>query len=542
MSKEKSKRKPPISLDGFVAVPHRARKSHERDLRPRRRLDNFSVQGDASTASAAPAKFGSSGSSFKPRSQRNAASADEAFIPNYSYTAPSPILATKKRRRRRRSLRKTIGISITILLLIPLIAGSLLAGKGYFKFKKVFGGDSGNSALALQRDIAPEKLKGEGDGRVNIVVFGKGGPTHEGGDLTDTILIASLDPLQKDAALISIPRDLYVKTDMGSMKINAVYSLSKQSAARKGAKPADAEKAGIAASEKVLQQVLGIPLHYYAMVDFTAFRNAIDTVGGIDIDVKTAVYDPTFAWEYGALNVKVGKQHFDGLRALLYARSRHTSLRGDFDRSERQREIIVALKDKVLSAGTFANPVKMSSLLDAFGNHVQTDLTINEVSRLYSIGKEVGSDKISSIGLADPPNNYLVTDNINGLSVVVPREGLYSYTAINNYIRNAVKDGFLKNDNATIAIYNGTTTAGLATKKANELKSFGYNVTIIADAPTKNYTQTTLIDLTKTKKYTKRYLEQRLAVTAGTVLPDPKIQPAAADFVIILGQNESTSE
>ena len=239
---------------------------------------------------------------------------------------------------------------------------------------------------------------------------------------------------------------------------------------------------------------------------------------------------------------KAGRHHFEGVRALAYARSRHASPRGDFDRTERQRALLVALKDRIFSLGTYSNPVRISQLLDAFGNHVQTNLSTNDTSRLYQIGKDFSSSKIVSVGLADPPNNFVTTDNIRGLSVVVPVAGTYNYTAIQNYIRNTLKDGFIRSENPNLTVLNGTKIPGLATKKAAELRSFGYNVSIVGDAPTTDYPQTILVDLTKgVKKYTKHYLEQRFKVTAVTKLPSTAISPGTADFVIILGQNESTA-
>jgi hypothetical protein len=239
------------------------------------------------------------------------------------------------------------------------------------------------------------------------------------------------------------------------------------------------------------------------------------------------------------LNVQPGPQHFDGFRALAFARSRHTSARGDFSRAERQRAVLVALKGKVFSAGTYANPLKISSLMTNFGNHVQTNLAVNEISRLYDIGKDIDGSKVASVGLADPPNNYLVTDNIDGISIVRPRAGLDNYKEIQNFIRNKLKDGFLAQENATIAVLNGTNVAGLAGRTAEELKSYGYNVSQIADAPTKGYNSTIIVDLRNgQKKYTKAYLEKRFGTSVVTSLPDNSINPGTADFVIILGQNE----
>jgi polyisoprenyl-teichoic acid--peptidoglycan teichoic acid transferase len=448
----------------------------------------------------------------------------------------------RKSKKPRSKKRLALKISGFVILCMLLTAGFLF-GKAFLKSRNIFKGGS-DGAAALDQDVDPAKLRGEGDGRVNILLLGKGGDGHQAPDLTDTILLASIDPVQKEAALLSIPRDLYVKAPGGGRsKINAIYANAKyQELARAtGAdKEEQAEKAGLAAIEKTIQNTMGVPIHYHVMVDFTAFRDAVNTVGGIDLDVKTPVYEVLWLEETGkhyTLDVRVGREHFDGRRALAYSRSRYTSARGDFDRTERQRAVIVALKDKILSAGTFSNPVKLSKLIDDFGDHVQANMTTSELLRIYELGRDITADKIVSLGLADPPNAYVKTDNIGGLSVVVPRAGLDNYTEIQNYVRNAMKDGFIKKENAQIVVLNGTTTGGLATQKANELKSFGYNVTSIADAPTKNYTKTVLVDLRSgSKKYTKHYLEQRFGVTATNKLPDPSINPGQADFVIILGQ------
>jgi hypothetical protein len=123
---------------------------------------------------------------------------------------------------------------------------------------------------------------------------------------------------------------------------------------------------------------------------------------------------------------------------------------------------------------------------------------------------------------------------------VVPRAGVDDFSEIKSYIRNALKDGFIRNENATIAVYNGTNIGGLAGNKATELRSYGYNVNVVADAPTKNYTKTVLVDLRNgQKKYTRSYLEKRLGVTAVNSMPDASINPGSADFVIILGSTEN---
>lgn len=430
--------------------------------------------------------------------------------------------------------------------LVFLVVGLIFA-KSFWSLGKVFQG--GGASAILQDGVDPSKLKGEGDGRVNILLLGKGGDGHTAPDLTDTVLVASIDPINKKASLLSIPRDFWVTPQgLGGMKVNAVYANAK-SKVLNGRKIDDqqnaAERAGLDAIENEISEVIGIPIHYHIIIDFEGFKKAIDTVGGIDINVtkQNEIYEVLWDESTGrnyTLDVKAGNQHFNGRRALFYSRSRNVSPRGDFDRTERQRLVIQAFKEKVMSAGTFANPAKVSSLMQNFGDHVRSNLSINEVMRLYDIGKNINGDGIASVGLADPPHNLVQTDSMHGQSVVRPRAGFGEYAAIQNYVRNSLKDGFIANENAKILILNGTTIEGLASRKAIELKSYGYNVINVGTAPTQTYSTTTLVDLRNgSKKYTKRYLEQRLKISAIGRLPDPNIVPGEADFVIILGQNEA---
>lgn len=468
---------------------------------------------------------------------------------------PIPIPAEKHKRFRRKvkkdkkkwSWKKRLLWSGAGLLITLILVVGFLVAKGYISLHHVLKG--GGGAPALQKDVDPTRLNGEGDGRVNILLLGKGGDGHEGPDLTDTILVASIDPINNEAALLSVPRDLWVKTSSGgATKINSVYAYAKY-AVLNGRRTPDqaqrAEDAGLKAVDNVVAQTMGIPIHYHIMVDFKAFQEAINTVGGIDVNVTAPLRDTLWLEDTGqiyTIDVRPGWQHFDGRKALVYARSRYTSPRGDFDRTERQRGVILALKDRVLSVGTFGNPVKISQLISTFGNHVQANLTVSEILRLYDISKMISGSNVKSVGLADPPNNYVTTSNINGLSVVIPRAGVFDYSEIQNYVRNTLKDGYIKKENPNIVVLNGTSVPGLATLKANVLKSYGYNVSQVGDAPTKNYTHTILVDLRNgSKKYTKYYLEQRFHTTAVTSLPDSSINPGNADFVIILGQNESTT-
>lgn len=443
------------------------------------------------------------------------------------------------------SWKKKIVVLILILIALAGLVVGGLALKSYFSAKKVFKG--GGSAVSLQKNVAPSLLKGEGDGRINILLLGNGGPSHEAPDLTDTIMIASIDPVNHTASLLSIPRDLWVAVPShGSMKLNAVYetgkygNLGKQDSSNSNTA---AVKAGFAATDSVLESVLGIPIHYNVLVNFDAFKQAVDALGGITVNVPTTLYDPTMAWQNNGNPViaAAGTQQFNGTKALMYVRSRETT--SDFARSQRQRAVIVALGSKVFSLGTFSDPLKVSQLLDAFGSNVVTDLALNDVTRLYSITKGIALDGVQSIGLTDAGHAYLTTGMIGSQSVVYPIAGLNNYADIQSYVRNTLKDGYLAKENAVVEVLNGTATANAATNAANVLKTYGYNVGTVGDAPTKNYTKTVIVDLTKGKKpYTAQYLKKRYNVSkVVTTLPDSTIQTQNADFVIILGQDETSS-
>lgn len=422
------------------------------------------------------------------------------------------------------------------LLAVILVGGGWLGLKGYLTVRKVFQ-DDGFSAPALNKEIDPSQLVSEGDGRVNVLLLGKGGEGHDGGELTDSMIIASIDPFAKTAALLSIPRDLYVKVpNFWGMKINAAYSTSKQRAFDEGESGQQAETAGITTLKDTIKEYIGIPIHYHVMVDFAAFETGVDAVGGIDINIEESLYD-TWAGE-APLNIKPGQQVFNGYTALRYARSRYTSPRGDFDRSERQRAILVALRQKVLSLGTFANPFAISSLLDVVGDNVKTNMSLDEMLQIYELTKDIDSSLVKSLSFVDDPI-LLTTSYVGNQSVVIPTAGINDYSEIRSFTRNQLRDGFLERENASVMVLNGSGITGLATTRAKELESYGYNVIEIGDAPTADYKDTVLVDNTDGQKaYTQSYLQKRLKVTAVNKPPKEGFEQFKADFVIIVGANE----
>ncbi len=459
----------------------------------------------------------------------------------------SPNIKGQARRARRLVLKSAVA-----MVAVVITAGGILVSQGLLNANKVFRGDA-KQAAALQSNVNPNMLKGEGDGRVNILLTGVGGDKHAGGDLTDTLMVASIDPVNNTAALLSVPRDLWVTIPgKGSMKINAAYANAKYAYMRKNkvqATDPSAINAGFTAIDQTLEQVLGVPVHYNILVNFQAFRQAVDTVGGVTVHVPTDLYDPTMAWENNKdpYLARAGSRTFDGVHALMYARSRETS--SDFARSERQRAVLLALKQEAVSLGILGNPAKLSRLLGAFGSNVQTDFSLSDASRFYGIFKKINNSSIQSVSLAGATSTtssaagddgLVTTGNINGQSVVMPKSGLEDYAAIQEFVRGKLRDGYITKEKAKVLVVNGTVESGLAQKAADKLKSYGYNVVGTATTQTEIYTNTVIVDLSKgKKKYTKNYLEQRFGATSTKILKDTSIKPETADFVVILGLDET---
>ena len=431
---------------------------------------------------------------------------------------------------------KTAATSVSVLLVV----GGWLLGQAYLNMQRSFGDKA--TVVSLEKKVNPNLLKGEGDGRVNILLLGNGGKGHEAPDLTDTIMVASIDPVNSKVALVSIPRDLWIALPgHGSMKLNAAYETGKYDYLGKidSSNANDkAVQAGFATADQAVEQVLGINIHYNALVNFNSFKRAVDTIGGIAVDVPETLTDRSMAWENGwnPVLAKQGRQIFDGKHALLYVRSRHSS--SDFARSNRQRAVITAIKDKSVTLGTLSNPIKISQLLSTFGTNVKTDLSVRDAARVYALTKDIANNYVTSIGLGDG-NKLVRTGRAGNQSIVLPTAGLNNYAEIQRYVRQQLPDGYIIKEHAKIQVLNATIDPLFGKTESDLLATYGYSITGTTDYGT-TMAQTQIIDLTHgKKKYTKNYLERHYGVKMTETLPGG-VQAGAADFIIVLGNNETT--
>jgi len=268
-------------------------------------------------------------------------------------------------------------VIISLLIVVSLI-GAVLGGKFLYNAQKLFGG---NILSILQTT----KLKGEDNGRVNILLAGNSADDvgHNGGQLTDSIMIISIDTKNNKAFLLSVPRDLWVEIGNNHhRKINEAYVVGQSEKFNDNGYPAG----GMGQLQQVIETNFGLTINYYSLVNYNAFRDSVNAVGGIDVVVKSSdprgLYDPSIDYATKGPLVKLanGKQHLNGVQALDFARARGDNYRSygfnqaDFDRTEHQRQMLIALKSKAVSAGVLANPARLSSLFDAIGNNVKTNL------------------------------------------------------------------------------------------------------------------------------------------------------------------------
>lgn len=396
-------------------------------------------------------------------------------------------------------------------IIIFLILGGLAGYRLYGFLNSVFGRGIGNSnSAALNDQVRPEDLNTEGDGRLNVLLLGRGGDENDAPDLTDTILIASIDLQTQAASLLSIARDTYVGNASDNSKINGVFSRAKNSALYNDKNNDQAEDAGIKAAISAVRNIAGVPIHKYVLTDYKAFRDVVNALGGVDITVPEAIYDGYTGWRFPA-----GKQTMNGDKALQYARTRHGSDRGDFDRTENQRRLLVGMRQKATSTGIVANPVRLNSLANAVQKNIRTDLSISEAKTVFEKTKSMSESAIKSLDLDDPKDPLVTTGMINGQSVVMPLAGAQDYTKIRAYARTNMMDPFLKKESPTVAVYNGSNEAGVATYVGDVMAGYGYK---ILEKETSKESQTKTLVIKVNKEAKKPFIERFLSVRFGTVI------------------------
>lgn len=344
--------------------------------------------------------------------------------------------ATRKPRKRLFS-RLTLKRTFVSLLIVLLLIGGFLGIKFAYELQKAFGGN----IFGL---LFPTKLKGEDTGHVNILLAGDSSddPGHQGADLTDSIMIISLDTKNNTGWVLSIPRDMLTHVpNHGYQKINSVYEYGNSDNYSSPGFP----NGGMGELEQIVDKDYGINIDYYALIDYQAFKQAVNAVGGIRINIQSS--DPRGIYDaYTHLQLPNGWVSLNGQQALNLARARGDNSagdisyglgNGDFDRTMHQRQMLVALKSKASSTGVLANPIDLSNLFSAFGNNVKSDLTVSDVRRLYDLSNKIPNSKIKSLSLNNVNGKSLLQSYYyDGQDTLIPAAGYDNYSAIQNYVQS----------------------------------------------------------------------------------------------------------
>lgn len=453
-----------------------------------------------------------------------------------------------KKSKRPKTARKKIPKKVLIKRIAIALGIIILLVAGYFAYKifttsgKIF---QGNPIAAIFNQAKP--LKEDANGQSNILLFGtsEDDPGHPGADLTDSIMLLSVNQKRKDAFLVSIPRDFYVKYGKACVpgyqgKINSVYQCGKTEAG---------EEKGAADLRAKVGEIFGLDVQYSVHVNYTVLRQAVDAVGGITVEIKSddarGILDRNFDWDcpkgvFTCYNVKYpnGPANLNGKQALYLARARgdiaptYGLSRSNPDRQDNQRKILIALKDKAASGGVLANPVAVNNLLDALGDNLRTNFITEEVKTLIDLAQNIPSASIMSWSLEDPARP-LATVSCTGGNIC-PNKGTYDYTEIQRVASILSVGDFAALENAKVDVLNASGTAGLAQTKSAELKEKNITVGIVGNAPTSLGVQPVqFYDMTGAKPATLKKLESLLGVKVSE--GKPAGVSTNSDFVVIIG-------
>ncbi len=347
--------------------------------------------------------------------------------------------------------------------------------------------DFGSGVLKVIGSFGTE-LKHDEDGNTHILLLGVGGGDHPGAELTDSIMLLTLNHSKQYVSMISVPRDLYVKPPSGGggLRINAIYDLVMRKSG---------EAAGYEAIKDTIEKVTGIRPQYVAKINFQGFVQVVDIMGGVEVHVPSDIIDTAYPNDsdngYTTFILRKGKQVLDGKTALRYARTRHSS--SDFDRSERQHDLLDAMKERAKSKGLLTNPGELKRLFFALSDNIHTDLDIREIIRGVADFADIKKDHIISVVLTDNPlaeGGFLYTpprESFGGSFVLIPNGAtpgnIEYYKDIQFLTDLVVRSPEIYTDRPTIALYNATKKNGLVSMLAQHLKLFGFNVVTVSNAP-----------------------------------------------------------
>ncbi len=332
-------------------------------------------------------------------------------------------------------------------------------------------------------------------GHTNILLLGVGGAGHDGTNLTDTMIVASVDHKNGRVPMLSIPRDVYVENDYldWGTRLNSIYELVLDDS--------EDHETAITELEEEVEKVVGVDIHYYAMIDFEGLEDLVDAVGGVTINVDETISDDSYPGpdgsgiDFAPFYLSAGQQELDGETALKYVRSRKST--SDFDRSKRQQKLIAAVKDKALRVGFLLSPNKVRSVYNAVAANVKTNMSVTDMLNLANFASEMEDDAVLNQVINDAPNmpgGFLYTperEAYGGAYVLVPYVG--DFSEIHEFAQLYFYNSEVFQSKIPIQIVNGTKEEGLAGLTKMHLARNGFNVVAYGNAANESVDKTRII-------------------------------------------------
>jgi len=404
----------------------------------------------------------------------------------------------------------------------------------------VDGGGGGNDATLvpmdaiLQPEGGPTPDPWDGKSRVTMLVMGLDYRYWEAGEVprTDTMILLTLDPITNTVGILSIPRDMWVNIPgFDYAKINTAYFLGEINHLPGG---------GPGLAVETVEQFLGVPINYYAQIDFNAFVRFIDEIGGIYLVVEEPI-TVSIIGSNKKVHLEPGEVTLPGDIALAYARNRSTE-GGDFDRAARQQQVIRAIRKRIISFEMLPKLVtRAPALYRDLSSGISTNMTLEEVIKLAWLAIKVPEENIKSAVIG--PEQVEMSMSPDGLSILIPisdeirllRDEIFTTgVPVGPAAVGEDTQQLMAAEEARVSIQNGTTTSGLACRTAGWLREKGVNV--VEETNADQIYNVTTIFIYNGKPYTVRYLSQLFNLENPRIYNryDPN---AAYDIAVALGED-----
>lgn len=395
-------------------------------------------------------------------------------------------------------------------------------------------GASGGS-VPLQPVSGPTPQPWDGKSRVNILFMGLDYRDWEAGETprTDTMILFTIDPISKTAGMLSIPRDMWVSIPGHEHgRINTAYFLGEVYKLPGGGP-------GLAA--KTVEHFLGVPVHFYAQVDFMAFVRFIDEMECLNLHVREEIRIGRLH-EPDSIVLEEGVMCYDGMSVLGYARARNSE-GSDFDRARRQQEVIMAIREQILTFDMLPTLIaKAPALYVELSSGIRTNMSLNQLIQLAVLATQIEDDGILR-GVIAPPKQVDFGTSPDGQMILIPipdqirllRDEIFTTGGpVGPAAVASDPSELIRSEQARISVQNGSLAAGLANRTGEYFRSMGLNVVEETNAD-RVYENTTLVIMTG-KPYTTRYLADLMGVASGDIYNryDPD---ASADLIIIVGND-----